>query len=160
MMSLPTPITLPPRLADFLSGAYYAVSITVVLVGMLVWVLHQEERINELEKTEAEHPSKAELLLTEVKVEGLGRHIDDIDTRGTRAMGDRVGVIEQEMRHVEAALLDSRNIRTEFQQQLNKLNNDLSTVIERQHINTDTIKELRAWQSDQHGPSAPQRYPH
>ncbi len=160
MMSLPPPITLPPRLADLLSGAYYAISITVVLVGMLVWVLHQEERINELEKTEAEHPSKAELLLTEAKVEGIGRHVDDIDTRGTRALDARVGQIEQQDRHVEDALLDARNHRTELQQELNKLTNDLSTVIERQHINNDTIKELRAWQSDQHGPSAPQRYPH
>ena len=100
-------------------------SITGVVVGLIVWTVHQQGRIDELErkdqehptktelnatairidnriadleKQQAEHPTKAELNATAAKLETLERHVDDLDVHGTRALSERVNAIEQNNR--------------------------------------------------------------
>ena len=49
---------LPFRLNDFLSGSYYAITIIVVLLGLVSFALSLKWRIDELERREQEHPTK------------------------------------------------------------------------------------------------------
>ena len=67
------------RIADALSGVWSIISIIIALITLVVWVVRQEGRIIALEKD----------------VQAENRRLDDFDTRGTRALSDRVAQLNQ-----------------------------------------------------------------
>ena len=69
------------KLSDYLAGAYHAMSLTVVLVGVIIWAMSLEFRQHELENS---------YII-------LSRHVDDIDRIGSRAASERLAVVQQQL---------------------------------------------------------------
>ena len=162
-------IRLPFRLADFLSGAYYALSITFVLVGLVAWTVHQQSRVDYLEMREKDHPTKQDLSETAIKVESriadleksilaTDRRLNDLDVHGTRAMADRIVLIEQLNREVVERSQELVRRVNEIQSVANKAGSDTAVIVERQNVNSEAIKALqqRMWSNGgERGPTAP-----
>lgn len=175
----------PFRIADFLSDAYYAVSITVVMFGLLVYVAVLRQDVSQLQRNERDHPTKAELAVTanevhnaiasleqinrdhptkadlaatELRVAEFGRQLEELDIHGTRALADRVLALEQINKTVsdkaetlakqsDAATNELHTRFNSLQDQLNRINEQMPLIVERQRVNTAAIIELEhhAW---------------
>lgn len=93
-------IKLPFKLADALHGASSIVSMVVVLIGLVVWSAKQEGRIGELEH----------------RVEAQGDTLNELERRGTRAMAERVGNLNDRLESLKATT-------GELQKRLDQINN-------------------------------------
>lgn len=76
-------------LGRFLSGAYYAIAITATIVGMIVWAVRQEGRINEIEREYIR----------------INQRVDELDTRGTRASMLQITSIGLQLSALDARIL-------------------------------------------------------
>lgn len=105
------------ELASFLSEAYYAVGITVVCVGLVVWLANLQSSV----KAETEAREKWEKIEVESRrgainaaleniirvekvsamdVNKLYMRLDDIESKGTRAMSERVSLMMQQLKQI------------------------------------------------------------
>lgn len=83
---LPSPSVISSKLSDFISGAYHAVAITSVCLGLVVWSVRQEGRIHELER----------------EYEAFTNRVERIDQFGTRALAERIGIIVNRHENLDA----------------------------------------------------------
>lgn len=133
---------LPFRLHDFLSGTYYALSVTVALVGLIAWTVHQQTRIDYLEEHEREHPTKQELSETAIRID------------------NRITTLELRILPETSRILEWVRRFDDMQNEINRISRDITVIIERQNVNTEAIKNLqmRAWSNGgERGPTAPNR---
>jgi len=77
------------KLLDYLSGAYHALSLTVVVVGVITWVMSLEFRQHELDR-------EYNIFL---------QRMDDFDRIGSRAAAERLSLIQQQLNTVDSRSL-------------------------------------------------------
>jgi hypothetical protein len=154
---------IPWGLRDFLGSAYYGLAIIGVIVGLIGWILAQQHRIDALEEKDKEHPTRRELAEIAIRVEdriaSLERHIQDIDLHGTRAMSERMTLIEQGQHSQDNRIQETVRRINDLQVAFNKLNEQIPIIIDRQSNNTNAIRDLqqRVWGRNDKGPI--QAYP-
>ena len=123
-----------PFLREFLSGSYYIVSMVIVLLGLVSFLLSLKWRDDELERREQEHPTKTELATVVIRAE------------------DR-------MNNLEKFVLDSNRRIIDLQEAVNKLNNEIPVLSDRQNNNSGAIRELQQriyqYPNSDKGPTAP-----
>ena len=103
----------------------------------------------------------------------LQQKLDYLDIHGTRALSDRITVIEGLHKYdadrvtsqndsFERALAEIRGRISSVQEQINKDSNELAHVIERQSVNNDAINQLQQRMNQigggERGPPAPPRH--
>jgi uncharacterized coiled-coil protein SlyX len=122
-------VQVPTRLKDLLGGVYYGISITAVLIGLIAWVVIQQDRINALEAHEKDHPTKAELSATAIRID------------------NRIAELEKDHHEADQRIQDIIHRLNEMQSEANRVNNSLAVIVERQNVNTEAIRglQLRLW---------------
>lgn len=78
------------RLIEYLSGAYYAIAVTAACLGLVIWSLHQESRISQLENDTRHYVTQ----------------MTDIDKNGTRFTHDEIAVVRNRIDNTERHLTD------------------------------------------------------
>jgi chaperonin cofactor prefoldin len=122
-------VTLPWRLTDMLTGAHYTVSIIVVLVGIVVWSVRQEGRINEVFASQL----------------AQDKRLEDFDVHGTRALSERVSLLTDHLRSLEKRE-DDRN--TQIEKVAVELNSSMRTINEGASKQIQGVADrLSAWEN-------------
>lgn len=136
-----------PEVVNFLSEAYYAVGITVICVGLVVWLANlqsaakteQEKRKESMEK-EIDQRAMADRSLTEMilrieKTEAMDsnklfRRLESLEHTGTRAMSERTSLIMQQ--------IVTMNERTE---RLSKSLDDFAKIVHRIDMTAQSLAD-------------------
>lgn len=160
-------IKLPFRLSDVLSGAYYTLSITGVVIGLVAWTVHQQARIDYLEMREKEHPTKSELAETAIRIDnritGLERNqespsnrADAINIRVDQRLQDLTK--EQGVQGQKVSIIEERQNRVI--RDLQALNERVDRVVQALDSTYSRLNEFidsynRAKGGGEHGPTSP-----
>jgi len=99
-------------LRDFLSGAYYAIAISAVCLGLAIWAVKQQDRIDLLQ-TEISTLRETDQTFR-VDLQALQEH-------GTRALSERVSVVNSQLLTFEQRLTSYGQRLTEHEALMRKI---------------------------------------
>ena len=100
------------RLKDFLSGAYYAVTISGVCVGLVIWVIRQQDRIDLLQ---------TQIVALHETDQTFRTDLQALQEHGTRALSERVSVVNSQMLNFEQRLTAYGNRLNEHETVMRKI---------------------------------------
>jgi hypothetical protein len=123
---------LPRQVTNILSSAYYAIAVTAVLVGALVYLvnLHNQMGLLSLEYTK------------------LSKQIEDIDLHGTRTFP----VIEQRLTTIDLRSIELSKELSILDVEERRQNEKIEILLERQHNVLRRLDKIEGYQNLPSGP--------
>lgn len=114
-----------PRLIEYLSGAYYAIAITGACLGLVIWSLHQESRINQIE---------IDLKRTQNSVEDFAKNGSSFSRDETRALEYKIDTVDR--READADRLMNERLNAMISSMTSQFNSSSQRVNElEKHVN-------------------------